>query len=101
MIFLYVFCKDINEAKTIGTLLVTHRAAGKVDIIPVQSMFRQKEGVQEREGAAMIIQTIDKRIRDVEDIVRQHQVGRTSCVASFTLYRLNREFKDWLIASTA
>ncbi|TSC75127.1 MAG: hypothetical protein G01um101430_628 [Parcubacteria group bacterium Gr01-1014_30] len=72
-----------------------------MDIIPVQSIFREREGIQEREGAAMIVKTIDKKIQDVEDVVRQHQLNRTSCIASFALYRLNREFKEWLVASTA
>jgi len=74
--------------------------AGKVDIMPTNSVTRENGGVVETTGATMIIMTIDKHIQGVEDIIREHYHGGVPCMASITLYRLNRDFKDWLIAST-
>ncbi|MCX6722312.1 MAG: divalent cation tolerance protein CutA [Candidatus Staskawiczbacteria bacterium] len=100
MIFIYVPCQNLDTAKNIAKLLVEKRMAGKVDIMPTNSVSWTAEGVAETQGATMIIMTIDKHVQDIEDIVREHYKGGIPCMATITLYRLNRDFKDWLIAST-
>ena len=100
MIFIYVPCQNLDTAKTIAKLLVEKKMAGKVDIMLTDSISRVNGGVTEASGATMIIMTIDKHIQDIEDIVREHYQGGVPCMATITLYRLNRDFKDWLIAST-
>jgi uncharacterized protein involved in tolerance to divalent cations len=101
MIFIYVPCQTLDTAKTIAKILVEKRMAGKVDIMLTNSFFRSNDGVSEVSGAAMIIMTIDKHVQDIEDIVREHYQDGVPCMATITLYRLNRDFKDWLIASTS
>ena len=107
MIFIYVPCQNLDTAKTIAKLLIEKRMAGKVDIMPTDSFFRADDlpleagGVAEVSGATMIIMTIDKHVQDIEDIVREHYQDGVPCMATITLYRLNREFKDWLINATS
>lgn len=101
MIFIYVPCQTLDTAKTIAKILVEKRMAGKVDIMLTNSFFRANDGVAEVSGATMIIMTIDKHVQGIEDIVREHYQDGVPCIATITLYRLNREFKDWLIASTS
>jgi len=101
MIFIYVPCQSVDEAKIIARVLVQKKLAGRVDIMPTESVYQQKGGeVEEVSRATMIIMTIDKRIQDIEDTIKEQFQNRIPCVASITLYRLNREFKDWLISST-
>ena len=90
----------MDTAKTIAKLLVEKRMAGKVDIMLTNSVTRENGGVAEISGATMIIMTIDKHVQDIEDIVREYRQDGVPCMATITLYRLNRDFKDWLIAST-
>lgn len=101
MIFIYVPCQNLETAKTIAKLLVEKRMAGKVDIMLTNSVSRANGGVVEATGATMIIKTIDKHIQDIEDIVREHHSDGIPCMASITLYRMNRDFKDWLISATS
>jgi len=101
MIFIYVPCQNIDTAKTIARLLVEKKMAGKVDIMLTQSIYQENGGITEAPGATMIIMTIDKHVQDIEDIVREHYQGGVPCMATIALYRLNRDFKDWLIASTS
>jgi len=101
MIFIYVPCQNIDMAKTIAKVLVEKKMSGKVDIIPTQSIFQLNGGVTEVSGAAMIIMTIDKHVQDIEDIVREHYQDGVPCIATISLYRLNRDFKDWLINATS
>lgn len=100
MIFIYVPCQDLDTAKTIAKILVEKRMAGKVDIMPTNSFSQVNGGVIEAPGATMIVMTIDKHVQDIEDVVREHYQGGVPCMATISLYRLNRDFKDWLIAST-
>ena len=100
MIFIYVPCQNLDMAKTIAKLLVEKRMAGKVDIMPTNSVTRENGGMVEAQGATMIIMTIDKHVQDIEDIVREHYHDGVPCMATISLYRLNRDFKDWLIAAT-
>jgi len=100
MIFIYVPCQNFDTAKNIAKILVEKRMAGKVDIMPTNSVTRVDGGVTEAEGATMIIKTIDRHIQPIEDIVREHYQNGTPCIASISLYRLNRDFKDWLINAT-
>ena len=101
MIFIHVPCQNLDTAKTIAKLLVEKRMAGKVDIMPTNSVSRENGGVIEAPGATMIIMTIDKHVQDIEDIVREYYKGGVPCMATISLYRLNRDFKDWLIAATS
>ena len=100
MIFIYVPCQNLDTAKTIAKILVEKRMAGKVDIMPTNSFSRNDGGVAEVSGATMIIMTIDKHVQDIEDIVREYYQDGVPCMATITLYRLNRDFKDWLISAT-
>ena len=75
--------------------------AGKIDIMPTNSVSRESSGIIEAQGATMIIMTIDKHVQDIEDVVREHHREGVPCMATISLYRLNRDFKDWLIASTS
>ena len=101
MIFIYVPCQNLDTAKTIAKVLVEKKMAGKVDIMPTNSVTRENGGVTEVAGATLIIMTIDKHVQGVEDTVREHYQGGVPCMATITLYRLNRDFKDWLIAATS
>ncbi len=101
MVFLYVTCKNLEEAKNISRELVAKRAAGWVNVSPIQSIYRENEEVKEREGFALTIKSIESKIQDVEDIVRTVHTSKIPCIASFSLYRMNKEYKDWLIGRIA
>ena len=100
MIFLYIPCKNIDEAKKISKILIDKKVAGQVDMMPIQSISRSSQGIKEEDGVAMFVKTTDKNIQEIEDIVRQYQADKIPCVATFMLYRMNREYKEWLIGST-
>jgi uncharacterized protein involved in tolerance to divalent cations len=87
----------MEEAQRISGELIKRKVAGWVNIQPVTSVYRQDNAVQMRDGAALVIKTIESKVQNVEDTVRELHGAKIPCVAAFTLYRLNREYKDWLI----
>lgn len=97
MVFLYVTCKNLEEAKKIGRELIVKRIAGCVNIDPITSIFREKEEIKEAEEVAMIVKTIDSKVQEAEELIRKLHSYEKPCIASFALHRLNREYKEWLI----
>ncbi len=98
MVFLYVTCKDMDEAKKIGKELIEQKVAGCVNIDPIHSLYRGNDGkVGIVEEVAMIIKTIDSKVQQAEDIVHKLHSYTVPCIASFALFRLNREYKEWLM----
>ncbi len=96
MVFLYVTCKNHEEAKRIGRQLIKQKAAGCVNIFPIQSIYSEKDGLHETEETSMIIKTIDSKIQEAEDIIRSIHSYKTPCIATFALHRMNHEYKEWL-----
>ncbi len=101
MIFLYVTCKNHEEAVRISRQLVKQKAAGCVNIFPIKSVYSENDGVRETEETSMIVKTIDSKVQEVEDIVRSMHSYKTPCIASLALHRLNREYKEWLTGCVA
>lgn len=101
MVFLYITCSSIDEGKRIGAELVRERVAGWVNVSPAQSVYRENGEVKTVDGATIVVKTIESKVQSVEDVVRKLHSHNVPCIASFTLYRLNREYKDWLIGMIA
>jgi len=101
MIFLYITCKDVDEAKKIGHALIKSKAAGCVNIAPITSVYPEDGEVKEVTEASLIVKTIDSKVQQVENIVRELHSYKIPCMASFALFRLNREYKDWLMSCVA
>ncbi|MEK7180760.1 MAG: divalent-cation tolerance protein CutA [Patescibacteria group bacterium] len=97
MVFIYVTCKNHEEAVRIARQLVKKKAAGCVNIFPIQSVYGGGDGeLRETDETSMIVKTIDSKVQEAEDIVRSLHSYKTPCIASFALHRLNREYKEWL-----
>jgi periplasmic divalent cation tolerance protein len=97
MVFLYITCKDAAEASKIGNALVERRAAACVNMWPIHSIYRgEGEKVERASEEVLIVKTIDAKVQAAEDIVRELHSYTTPCIASFSLHRLNREYKEWM-----
>ena len=101
MVFLYITCKDRDEAKRIGKELVERKLAGCVNITPIESIYREDGATREVEEAALLVKTIDAKVQQVEDTVRELHSYEVPCIASFSLHRLNHEYKNWLVGQVA
>ena len=101
MVFLYITCKDAEEAKKIGRALIEKKAAGCVNIAPIHSIYPENGALKEVSEVSLLVKTIDSKVQIVEDIVRDLHSYTTPCIASFALHRLNREYKDWLVNCVA
>ena len=101
MVFLYITCKDAAEAKHIGHALVKSKAAGCVNIAPIHSIFRENGETKEVTEASLLVKTVDAKVQQVENLVRELHSYKVPCIAAFALHRLNREYKEWLVGAVS
>jgi periplasmic divalent cation tolerance protein len=101
MIFLYITCKNMDEARAIAKAVIEKKVAGCVNIFPVQSIYQDDGGAKEVSEVSLLVKTSDSKVQDVEDLVRGLHSYKTPCIASLSLWRLNREYKEWLVGQLA
>lgn len=98
MVFVYVTCKNLEEGVAISKAIIENKAAGCINMFPVKSVWRNDEtnAVEEYEEAVLVVKTIDQKVHAVEEIVRKEGSYKTPCIATFTVFRMNQEYKNWL-----
>ena len=96
MVFLYITCKDVEEAKHIGKELVGRRVAGCVNIAPIHSIYREDGKAREATEASLLVKTIDSKVQAVEDVVRELHSYKVPCITAFEWARSSREFSEWV-----
>ena len=101
MIYLNITFKSMEEAEALARELVTRKVAGIVSVAPIKSFYPADGTVSERDEALLKVTTIDSKVQEVEDIVRERSEGKIPRVISFSLFRIAREYKDWLSSHVA
>ena len=96
MIYLNITFKSMEEAEKLARELVQRKVAGIVSVAPIKSFYPTDGEVAVRDEALLKVTTIDSKVQEVEDIVREKSDGRLPRVISFSLFRIAREYKDWL-----
>ncbi len=96
MVFNYITCASEEEAKKISRILLRKKAAGCVNIYPIQSMYSENGSLKEVAEYVVIAKTIDSKVQSVEDIIRENHSYKVPFVGTISLTRLNREYKEWL-----
>lgn len=100
MIFVYINLENINQARELGRKIVESGVGGWVDILKTEAMYIDDHKLINGERVILIIQTIESKIQELENMV-QNLPAKIPCgVASFLIHRLNREYKDWLVSKT-
>ncbi|OGI78101.1 hypothetical protein A3D42_02685 [Candidatus Nomurabacteria bacterium RIFCSPHIGHO2_02_FULL_41_18] len=98
MVSLYITCKNLEEGEKIGEAVMNIRAAGCINMFPTQSVWRNDEtdSLEKHEEVVLIVKTLESKVQEIEDLVRKVGSYKAPCIASLTVSRINREYKEWL-----
>ena len=96
MVLIYTTCKNVEEARKLGKLIVDKHLAACVNIWPMESMYYWKGKFTEDKEAALLIKTNEPKIADIENFILQNHTYSMPFVGSISLHRLNREYKEWM-----
>ena len=97
MIFIYITCKNKEEAEGISLSLIKKRLAACVNIFPlIKSIFRWKGKIEEKSEAVLIVKTIKNNFSKVEKEVKKLSGFTTPCILEIPIARANQDFLNWL-----
>lgn len=100
MIFVYINLENVDQAKEIGKKIVESGVGGWIDILKTETIYIDDDKLTEKERVILIVQTIESKIQELENMIYKSPTKIPYSIASFSVYRLNREYKDWLVSKT-
>ncbi|HMV40969.1 MAG TPA: divalent-cation tolerance protein CutA [Leptospiraceae bacterium] len=96
-IFIYITCKDREEAIKIGKELVESKLAGCVNIFPsMTSIYNWKENIEVADESVLIVKTKESLFKEICDLVSKIHSYTTPCILSFPIQNGNEEYLQWL-----
>jgi periplasmic divalent cation tolerance protein len=97
MVFIYTTCRNPEEARRIGKVVVEKRLAGCVNIWPIESIYSWKGEIKEDDEAVLLIKTIESKVAEIESLILQNHSYSAPIIAVINIHRINRIYKEWLM----
>jgi len=96
MVFVYTTCKDIDEAKNLGALIVSEKIATGVDFWPISSCSNWNGSFKCIEQAMLRIVTFEAKIDKVNEIISENHKYSVPMIAGVDVRRINYPYKEWM-----
>ena len=94
---LYVTCKDIEQARSIGRAIVTERLAACVNIIPgMESIYPWEGKIDTSTETLLIIKTTEKLSQTCIDRVISLHCYEIPCVLNIDVLGGNGSYLNWI-----
>lgn len=101
MIFIYITCKNKEEAGKIGLDLVKKRLAACVNIFPlIESIFSWKGKIEKKNEAVLIVKTLESNFEKVEREVKKLSGFTTPCILEIPINQGNKDYLNWIEKET-
>jgi periplasmic divalent cation tolerance protein len=92
----YITAGSMDEAKSIGRLLVDERLAACVNIFPITSIYRWKDNIEEAGEFVMLVKTVTGKVKDIEKRVKQLHSYEVPCIISFKMDLGSEDYLKWI-----
>ncbi len=97
MIFVYITCKNKEEAMSIGKSLVTIKLAGCVNILEQMTSIYEWEGnLEVTEEVVIIAKTNESLFNEIISHVKKIHSYTVPCILSIPIQNGNEEYLKWL-----
>lgn len=97
MVLIHVTYPDEEEAKKISKLIIEKELAIAVDLSRINSVYANSDELKIQPGVALLIKTLETKVQEIENLIRGHNHHHIPpCIAVIELFRVNREYKEWL-----
>lgn len=97
MIFVYITCKNKEEAIQIGKSLVTAKLAGCVNILENMTSIYEWEGnLEVAEEVILIAKTNESLFKEIISHVKKIHSYTVPCILSIPIQNGNEEYLKWL-----
>lgn len=101
IIFIYVTCKDEEEAAKIGVQLVEKKLAACINIIPyMHSFYRWKGKLESSKETILLVKTLRSLYKLNEEKIAQMHSYENPCIASIKVSEISQKYQQWLLSGT-
>jgi periplasmic divalent cation tolerance protein len=101
IIFVYIPCGSMDEAKKIGRTLVDERLAACANIFNGHlSIFRWEGKVEEQEEFLLIAKSRTSSFERLSSRVQSLHAYKTSCIAALPVLHVNAAYASWILDET-
>lgn len=97
MVFIYTTCQNIDEAKALGSIIVSKKIAACVDFWPISSCYNWNGVFQCVEQAMLLVTTFESKLEDVNEIISNHHTYSVPLIAGVDVRRINHPYKEWMM----
>ncbi|MBK5215570.1 MAG: divalent-cation tolerance protein CutA [Candidatus Pacebacteria bacterium] len=97
MIFIYTTCKNVDEAKQLGSLIIGKKIASGVNFWPISSCYNWEGSFQCLDQVMLLITTFASKIEDVTKIISENHTFSVPMIAGVDVRRINHPYKEWMM----
>mgnify|MGYP000512999062 CR=1 FL=1 len=101
MIFLYITCKDEEEAEHISTHLLEKKLCACTNYYPIKSMYWWKGKIEKEDEYVLIVKTMEEHVSKIEKEVKEIHSYETPCVLQIDVKGGNKIYETWMKESIA
>ncbi|MBY0429514.1 MAG: divalent-cation tolerance protein CutA [Alphaproteobacteria bacterium] len=102
IIFIYIPCRDADEAAGIARAMVEQKLAACGNIFPaIQSIYKWEGEVRSDTEAVLILKTTQAKFKVVEGAVKALHSYDTPCIAALNVADVNDAYRTWLLGEIA
>ncbi len=96
MVFIYTTCKNVDEAKNLGEMIIKEKLGACVDFWPIQSCYRWKGELQCVDQFMLCITTFEVKSEQVNELISKNHSYSVPMIATTDVRRINRAYKEWV-----
>ncbi len=97
MVFIYTTCEDIDEAKKLGSTIISEKIAACVDFWPISSCYNWDGESKCVDQAMLMITTFESKLDAVNQIISENHTYSIPLIAGVDVRRINHPYKEWMM----
>lgn len=96
MIFIYVTCKDIEQAQEISKTLLEKKLIACANSFPINSMYWWEGSINKSHEFVLILKTIQEKFQEIEKEIKKIHSYECPCIISLEVKECNKEYLEWI-----
>lgn len=100
MIVVYITCKDVSQATSIGKHLLKKRFCACVNIIPAMHSIYfwppLSDSFEENDEAILLVKTMQSKFQMLENEVLTLHSYHLPCIMAFPIQQINQKYYEWI-----
>lgn len=98
----YVTCKDINQARTIGSTLLKEKLAACVNIIQgMESIYRWEGNFESAQEVILLIKSRESLSLKIRARITELHSYKTPCILDIPVQGGNEPYINWILSETS